>query len=229
MGLDINKIIAESVQEFETSNDVLTEGYVEHNHIQESEEEVPSCLYTMFESALVPAIAAGMGALNLRTRLRNLNESNGVMETINENGQDIIVKSIANAAIGFLNENRAATLMDQNLLEISDQWKARLKTAGKVAGGAAALGAAGYGAYKYGDDIKGLFKGKYNEKSSIGDDIGELAKELKDGVKNSKVGKYIGDKVEYERTARDEANARYAKLTPEEKTKRDIQLNYHGE
>ena len=160
MGLDINKIIAESVQEFETSNDVLTEGYVEHNHIQESEEEVPSCLYTMFESALVPAIAAGMGALNLRTRLRNLNESNGVIETINENGQDIIVKSIANAAIGFLNENRAATLMDQNLLEISDQWKARLKTAGAAALGAAGLGAAGYGAYKYGDDIKGLFKGK---------------------------------------------------------------------
>ena len=31
------------------------------------------------------------------------------------------------------------------LSEISDQWKSRLKTAGKVAGGAAALGAAGYG------------------------------------------------------------------------------------
>ena len=34
------------------------------------------------------------------------------------------------------------------LSEISDQWKDRLKTAGKVAGGAAALGAAGYGAYR---------------------------------------------------------------------------------
>ena len=34
------------------------------------------------------------------------------------------------------------------LSEISDQWKARLKTAGKVAGGVAALGAAGYGAYR---------------------------------------------------------------------------------
>lgn len=33
------------------------------------------------------------------------------------------------------------------LSEISEQWKQRLKTAGKVAGGAAALGAAGYGAY----------------------------------------------------------------------------------
>ena len=32
--------------------------------------------------------------------------------------------------------------------EISEEWKNRLKTAGKIASGAAALGAAGYGAYK---------------------------------------------------------------------------------
>ena len=183
MGLDINKIIAESVQEFEGSNEVLTES---STYIQESE-EVPSCLYTMFESALVPSIAAGMGALNLRTRLRNLNESNGVMDTINENGQDIIVKSIANAAIGFLNENRAATLMDQNLLEISDQWKARLKTAGKVAGGAAALGAAVYGAYR-GNEALGNPVGKGLDKA------GEWASEKFNNLK-TRFNKNADDEV----------------------------------
>lgn len=241
MGLDINKIIEESVQEFEDTTGVAkkaiaekakkdeeeltdeekkeleelvddeeekdSEEEEEDEDSEEDEELEESCLQ-FFESAIIPSIAAGMGAVSLRKRIKHLQESGGqLMEVDDDTISDAATKAIdkvkdvgedgaekvkagakaiknaivgaddkvkipvaaavggtTGAAVGYKLGKKKKLQEDQDLMEISDKWKKRLKTGAKVGAGAAALGGAAMAAHAAmkGDDAEDAGKGVSN-------------------------------------------------------------------